>query len=219
MGCLVVGVGLLMAGLPMPRLRDESRYQERYGELGLQMEDDERFVQLRREFRTGRQDCENYGITLLMCGLIVPAATTLIKRWKSLLTTRWSTGLLGSFACVMSVSSMAAEILLDHGRGEYPWWNDCLVSRLGALVPGFIVLGSWMTGHWLLAGSGPRRARTPGFTLIADWLWLSRLLAGFALGCALVSGNFLSLGPGALWLLFHSALLRNHLRTGTIICY
>lgn len=210
---------MLVAGLTMPRLRDVADYERRYAELGLQLEDDEKFHRLRREFRTGRQNCEDYGITLLMCGLFIPAVTALAGRWEVLLSARWSTGLLGWLACVVAVMSMAAEIFLNHGRGEYPRWNDCLISRLGPLVPCLPLLWIWMTGHWLLAGSGPGRRRTPGFTLIAEWLWLSRLIAGFALGWALASGDFLSLGPRALWLLFYASLLRNHLRTGTILYY
>ncbi len=218
-GLVALGIGFLVDSSRLPRIRNAAAYQERYDRLGLQRGDTEKFRQLRKEFLTPKTVSENYGATLLVCGLALPVVFVWRGRRRELLQTRGNVFLYGTLTSLVSGLATAADIFLAAGRGEFPWWADSIGIPLLGLPVVFVFMLSWVAGHSFLTGRQPGRSRGPDFRLIRAWLILELSLVVFFLTWAVLGGDFLAITPRMMWGGFYYAVLRGHVRTGRIIAF
>ncbi len=216
---VILGAGLLFDAFRLPRLRNVDAYLARYDQLGLQESDTEKFHQLRREFLTCKTQEEDYGATLVICGILLPVAFVWYARRHRRFPTRGKVLLHGMLAALASTLSGAAEVIFAQSRGEFPWWADSIIIPLVEVAATFLVMLAWVSGHAFLTERDGGRSRGPGFRLIKGWLVFEALFAAFVLASAIITGDFLVIASRAIWFGFFSAVLRSHLRTGRVIAF
>lgn len=122
-GMIALGGGFLLDASRLPRIRDEALYQERYDRLGLHREDTDKFHRLRQEFLTGKTRSEDYGATLLICGMMIPVIFMWRGRRRELLQTR------GSVFFIRSADFNGFSIVV--GRGCFSGRRPRRVSVVG----------------------------------------------------------------------------------------
>ncbi len=222
----VLGLMMLFDSSRMPRLRNEAAYQTLYLEIAKRprtssgwKDETKEFHQLREDFLTLKTFSENYGSTLLICGISLPAIWAWKAKRRTLLRTRVKLILFGTAVSLVTVLGQAAYAFLAVARGELPWWGDSIAIRLLELPVEFGLMVAWVAGHSILVGGKVYRSRGLDFHLIRAWLIL---LLGAAAGLALwaiAAGDFLLVGPRMLWFAFYYAVLRGHVRTVRLIVF
>jgi hypothetical protein len=205
-GLLVVGAGLLISGLNSPRYKNEEEFRHHYMLLGPGKSKEYR--ELRKLYLSEAISYQNYGITLMIVGAIMPflasgmAVTSLPER-------RVTVAMFGVLAAMATIGAEVGSLFLDLSRGEFPWWADSIGIPLFGMPIVFLGLLCWVGFHVWLLPKAPQFNR-PGLDAVCSKAWLSAMsliTAGYLIYAACI-GDFWSLLPMAMWLGFYSSILK-----------
>lgn len=202
---LAAGVALFVTGLVLPRYHDKDAYEHRYMALeGPTRSKD--FYELRRQSLTSSLKFQDYGLTVILTGVLVIIAS----RWRqiapALPTKKVTVVILGTVAAFVTMAAQVGALFIDYVRGEFPHWADSMGIPLAGTPVMFLALVLWAGVHSLLV----EKNENPDFRLHlrrSNW-WLAFLVTAtvIILFISAASGNFWQIIPAALWVAFYLSI-------------
>lgn len=169
--------------------------------------DSQAYFLAREQALTGKFALQDYGVTLVVCSLVLAAF-----KWRPFKAPHSLRGFLAIAvaAPVLTVGALAFDLIQGQARWEFPSWADSLgIPLMG--IPVLLVAGLvWAFSYFILLAGVPRRTDVY-LSLMAirrSHLWL---LFVFVLTALLVigmaaQGAWWYVIPGAIWLYFYASI-------------
>jgi|SRR6266853_568547 len=204
---VVAGLCLFVYALTVPPYVDEKKFTERY--MALSPGQSKEYWALRDEMLTNRFRFQDYGVTVLIAGIV--GLIALRKGFRQIKAPRARSWLAGLAIALpfLTVGGYVFDLFLAFGRGEFPHWADSMGIPLAG-VP--ILLGAmlvWALAH-LLFLRGTYTGGTPiaqGVSRKGNWYLLAvAALTALLICLTSVFGQYYYALPSVLWLYFYLSL-------------
>jgi uncharacterized membrane protein (DUF485 family) len=205
----IIGLVIYIYSLTLDTYINEDEYKSKYREISGENRS-EQFYELRDEYLTLKFPLADYGLTIVIVGLILLFVFN--KGWsefKTLPSKGWIIAI-GLGAVLTTVIAYVADLFNEYSRGSAPHWADSLGIPLMSVPPMLILLLIWY-GLNLIGLKGDFKAAVPvstfRFRKMNYWYLIISIVTSIILVLMIIDGYFWDLIPGFLWLYFYISIL------------
>ena len=141
-GMTILMIGIILFGISLGQKRyfNKSEFSNKYEMINPQQNHaEENYYTLREQYLTSKTDFENYGISLILLGLIIYGIVVFDYRKIKTPKTKQAVIGIGLVAVLLTTIAYVGDILLEMYRGHYPYWADSIAIPL-MKVPFLILL-------------------------------------------------------------------------------
>lgn len=206
---IVAGIALLGYSTTLPAYSDEEAFIAEY--RAMERFESEAYWDMRDRYLTGKYEFEDYGLTLIIGGILMLLAIRFVLFGRSLPSNKFVILGIGAAAVVSTRFAFVLSLFQDHGRGEFPHWADSLGIPMAGLTISTGILAVWAFAH--LAFLRPtlpavRKLDNIKWTVSSVWLALLSTVTLLVFALSAFAGDFWMLVPCALWLYYYLSLLK-----------
>jgi len=204
------GLSLTIVSFSCDRYSDERAFNEKYMEIDSDENASEQFFELRNEYLSSKDDYFDYGITFVICALIILLLSVVASRGIRTPNKRWIIVSIGLLAAITTTMSYVIDLFIQMSRGSYPHWADSLGIPLSGAFGTLIVLLVWVGLNSIGLMKPFRTSVLISPMNIAKANRLYMVIAVLSLIIAIwtiASGLFLDIIPDLLWVYFYMSIL------------